>query len=60
VQAGTFSIGPLEPGASSTFQVKVTAATAPAAGARHRVDVTVRSTDNPVAVDVVRARVSRA
>ena len=58
VEAGTFTTGPLEPGASVVLQVKTTADPGVPAGARHRVDVTARSVANPVAGDTVRARVT--
>ena len=57
VEAGTFTTGALDPGASVVLQVKVTADPGVPAGARHRVDVTARSAANPVAGDTVRARV---
>lgn len=58
VEAGTFTVGPLDPGGSAVLQVKVTADPDVPAGARHRVDVTARSVANPVAGDTVRARLT--
>jgi hypothetical protein len=58
VRAGTFTVGPLDPGEHATLQVKVTAGAGVPRGARHRVDVTARSATNPVAADTVRARLT--
>ena len=57
VRAGAYRSGPLEPGQSVTIKVKITAVN-PAAGSGHTVDVTVTSRSNPVARDIVRAKVT--
>lgn len=58
VRAGSYEIGPLEPGETATLKIKITATTATAASGR-RVDLTARSITNPVTPDTVRARVGR-
>lgn len=59
VRAGSYRTGPLAPGRSATVTIAVTAFTA-AAGSTHTVDLTATSRTNPVARDVVRAKVARA
>lgn len=57
VQAGSYTTGPLAPGASTT--IKITIHAQPGAGPSHRVDLTATSATNPVARDTVRAKVTR-
>lgn len=57
IEAGTYTVGPLEPGESATIKIKVTASTD--AGSGHRVDLQARSATNPASRDTIRARVTR-
>lgn len=58
VRAGTFRTQQLEPGAVETIKIKITATSA-TSGSGRRVDLTARSTTNPLTPDTVRAKVTR-
>ena len=60
VQAGTYTISNLAPGASVVLQVRITATNASQRGTARNADVTVRSVANPAVKDTVRARVTRS
>lgn len=57
VEDGTYSTGPLDPGAFTTIKIAIHAQAG--AGRGHRVDVVARSDTNVVARDTVRAKVTR-
>lgn len=57
VEDGTYTVGPLEPGETTTIKVRLRATST--AGNGHRVDLLARSDTNPAARDTVRAKVTR-
>lgn len=59
VNAGTYVVADVAPGATVTLRVKVKATTASALRSSHVADVSVASVADPASVDTVRARVKR-
>lgn len=58
VDAGTYTLPSLAPGATTTVKIKVTATTTAPRGSTAKVDLTVGSTGGPPALDTVRAKVT--